>query len=142
MKTLRTDKIDAFRSSLGFNVIDTFNSKQKPITKAIKEIYEGEDIQTKFKVLNLDYRIDMYFRQYKLAIEVDEQEHSDRDSNYEEERQKLIEKKLGYISIRINLDEINCSINRSMNEIRRHIKISTEELTKELTKKETKISDR
>ena len=50
----------------------------------------------------LGYRIDAYFFQYKLAIEVDEQGHYDRDIDYEIERQKAIENKLGSEFIRIN----------------------------------------
>ena len=42
------------------------------------------------------------FFKYKLAIEVDEQGHNDRDIDYEIERQKSIENKLGYEFIRIN----------------------------------------
>ena len=34
----------------------------------------------------------MYFPKYKLAIEIDEQGHQDRDIGYEIERQKAIEK--------------------------------------------------
>ena len=37
VKTLREDKIDAFRRSLGFNVIDALNSKQEALTKTINK---------------------------------------------------------------------------------------------------------
>ena len=33
VKTLREDKIDAFRRSLGLSVFDAFNSKQEELTK-------------------------------------------------------------------------------------------------------------
>ena len=36
---------------------------------------EGENIQTQYCVLG--YRIDLYFHDYKLAIEVDEKGHKD-----------------------------------------------------------------
>ena len=39
---------------------------------------EEEDMQTQYKVLG--YRIDLYFQGYKLAIEIDENWHSDRNS--------------------------------------------------------------
>ena len=42
----------------------------------------------------LGYRIDAYFPKHKLAIEVDEQGHNDRDFNLEIEWQKAIEKNL------------------------------------------------
>ena len=38
--------------------------------------YEGEDIETQYQVLN--YRIGLYFHDYKLAREVDEKGHKDR----------------------------------------------------------------
>ena len=37
VKTRREDKIDAFRRSLGFNVIDALNCKQEPLTKTINK---------------------------------------------------------------------------------------------------------
>ena len=40
----------------------------------------------------LGYRIDAYSPKYKLAIEVDEQGHNDREIDYEIRRQKAIEK--------------------------------------------------
>ena len=36
---------------------------------AIKDAFEGEDMQTKYTVLG--FRIDLYVNKYKLAIEVD-----------------------------------------------------------------------
>ena len=39
----------------------------------------------------LGYRIDLYFHEYKLAIEVDELGHGDRNLNNEIERQKALE---------------------------------------------------
>ena len=91
VKTLRADKIDAFRRSLEFNVIDAFNVKQQTTTTKIKEVFEKENIQTEYSVSN--YRIDIYFHEYKLAIEVDDFGHSDRNIDYEIRRQKEIENK-------------------------------------------------
>ena len=42
---------------------------------------EGENIQTQYGVLG--YRIDLYFHDYKLAIEVDEKVHQDRNIDHE-----------------------------------------------------------
>ena len=47
----------------------------------------------------LSYRIDLYFPEHKLAIEVDEK---GRNIDYEIKRQKAIEKELGCEFIRIN----------------------------------------
>ena len=65
-----------FRRSLGFNVIDVFSTKQQTLTKTIKEVFEGEYIQTGYNVL--DHSIDLYFHQYRLPVEDDDFGHSDR----------------------------------------------------------------
>ena len=48
------------------------------------------------------FRIDIYYGEYSLAVEIDEKGHTDRDFIFEEKRQKALEKKLGCIFIRIN----------------------------------------
>ena len=105
VKTLTADKIDAFRRTLGFNVIDAFSAKQHTLTKIIKEVFEGEDIQTEYSVSS--YRIDLYCHKYKLAIVVDEFGHSDRIIDHEVKRQKATEKELGCKFFRINPDKEN-----------------------------------
>ena len=50
-------------------------------------------MQTQYTVLS--YRIDLYFHDYKLAIEIDENGHSNRTTDYEIKRQKAIEEELG-----------------------------------------------
>ena len=47
-------------------------------------------------------RIDVYFNEYLLAIEIAEKGHTDRDLIFEEKRQEALEKKLGCKFIRIN----------------------------------------
>ena len=48
------------------------------------------------------FRIDIYFSECFLAVEIDEKGHTDRDLIFEEKRQKALEKKLGCKFIRIN----------------------------------------
>ena len=84
VKTLKTPNVNALRRGLKFNVTDVFDIKQQSITEKIKEIFEGEDIRTEYKASGLDYRIDIYFHEYKLAVEVDEYGHCDREIEYEE----------------------------------------------------------
>ena len=105
---------------MGSNVIDAFNARQQTLTKTIKGVFEGEDIQAEYSVLN--YIIDLYFRKYKLAIEVNEFGHSDRNINYEIEKQRTIKKELGCKFIRINPDEENFNERKALNEINKHIK--------------------
>ena len=50
-----------------------------------------------------------FFREYFLAVEIDEKGHTDRDIIFEEKRQKALEKKLGCKFIRINTSNAkNC----------------------------------
>ena len=48
------------------------------------------------------FRIDVYFTEYFLAREIDENVHTDRDLILEKKRQEVLEKKLGCKFIRIN----------------------------------------
>ena len=45
------------------------------------DVFEGENMQTQYKFLS--YKIDLYFLDYKLAIEVDEKGHKDRSIDHE-----------------------------------------------------------
>ena len=65
--------------------------------------FEAEDMQTQCSILG--YRIDLYFHKYKLAIELNELGHGNRNFNDEIERQKALEKELNCVFIRINPDE-------------------------------------
>ena len=66
------------------------NTKEQTVINLIKNAFEGENMQTKYTVLN--YRIDLYFHEYKLAIEVDELGHNDKNIDYEIETQRVLEK--------------------------------------------------
>ena len=79
------------------------NTKEQTVINSIKDAFEGEDIETQYSVLG--YRIDLYFHNYTLAIEVDELGHADRNLSTEIERQKALEKELDCVFIKINLDE-------------------------------------
>ena len=60
-------------------------------------------MQTQYTILC--YSIDLYFHKYKLAIEVDELGHGDRNFNNKIERQKALEKELNCVFVRINSDK-------------------------------------
>ena len=51
------------------------------------------------------FRIDIYFSECSLAVEIDEKGHTDRDLIFEEKRQKALEKRLGCKFIRINTSD-------------------------------------
>ena len=94
--------------------------------ESIKNVFEGEDMQTQYSVLGC--RIDLYFQKHKLATEVDELGHADRNLINEIERQKALQKQLDCVFIRINPDEENFNIFKEINKIHRHIKKSTKKL--------------
>ena len=78
----RTDRSYSLKKILGFKLHDVINTKDQTIINSIKAAFEGENIQTQYSVL--DYKIDLYFHEYKL--EIDELGHADRNINNEIER--------------------------------------------------------
>ena len=75
----------------------------------------------------LSYRNDLHFHDYKLTIEIDEKGHSDRNIDYEIQRQKVTEQELGCKFIRIDPDKEDFDILRNITEIFRNIKQSNKE---------------
>ena len=61
--------------NLGFKLHDVINSKEQTVLESIKYSFEGENMQAQYSLLR--YKIDCYFLEYKLAIEVDELSHID-----------------------------------------------------------------
>ena len=109
------------------------NTKEQTVINSIKDAFDGEDIQTQYTVLN--YRIDLYFHEYKLEIEVDESGHNDRNIDYEIERQTALEKELDCVFIRIDHDVADFNICKEINKIHRHINQLTKQQTEQKTKK-------
>ena len=56
-------------------------TQEQSILSKIVTLFPAEEIILQHNVLG--YKIDAYFPEYKLAIEVDEQGHNDRDIDYE-----------------------------------------------------------
>ena len=108
----RTDESCNFKRNLRFKLYDVINTKEQTVINSIKDAFEGEDVQTQCTVVN--YRIDLYCHEYKLAIEVDELGHSDRNIDYEIQRQQALERELNCIFIRINSDAIKKSSKKSL----------------------------
>ena len=63
----------------------TMSKEESVIIKITKE-FSNEKILLQYFVL--DYQIDLYFLERKLAIEVDEKGHTDRDEKRENEREE------------------------------------------------------
>ena len=104
----RTTPAVNFKTKLGFNQHDPIMTQVQSILSKILTLFANEEIILQHNALG--YRTDAYFSNYKLAIEVDEQEHKDRDIDYEIQRQKALEKELGCEFIRINPAKENFNI--------------------------------
>ena len=70
----------------------------------------------------LGYRVDLYFHEYKLPIEVDGNGHGDRSIDYEIKRQKVIKQGLGCKFIRIHAEKDGIDAFRTISEIFNYIK--------------------
>ena len=86
----RSPKAIEFRSKLGFSQYDITLKKETSVLKSIMDIFKAEDMENQYSVLN--YRIDLYFHDSKLTIEIDEKGDQDRNQDYETQREELIKK--------------------------------------------------
>ena len=119
----RTDESCNLKRNLGFTLHNVINTKEQTIINSIKDPFEGEDMQTQCTVIG--YRVDLYFHDYKLAIEVDELVHNDGNIDYEIQRQKASELELNCVFIKIIPDEKDFNVFRQLNKIHRCIKKSS-----------------
>ena len=78
-------------------------TKQQSIGLRLRKLFLNEEMIEDFSALN--YLTDYYFPKRKLAIEVDELGHKDRDQTKENKRQKDLKEYLDCIFIRTNPDE-------------------------------------
>ena len=69
----------------------------------------------------LSYGIDLYIPEHRLAIELDEKGHTDRNERKENKREEKIKKELGCKFIRINPDEKDHDEDVIFSEISNHI---------------------
>ena len=129
----RTVKSCNFKRRLGFNLHNLINTKEQNVLQTIKDAFKGEDF--KFQHSESRYRIDLYFQKNKIAVEVDEYGHPNRDNNYETQTEEILKKKLGCVFIRINPDEQNFNIFNAINIIRRQVKKESKKLVEIKTAK-------
>jgi len=92
---------------------------------------------TQFKIGR--YRLDLYIPKYNLAIECDEFNHSNRDPEYEEQRESFIKNELNCEFIRFNPDAKNFSTYDVIGEILKHIEKSKNEELKASNQKINKL---
>ena len=93
--------------------------KESDTTYTIQKVCEGISMKRQFSIGS--YRIDVYFPEYKLAIECDEHDHKDRDIDYEIRRQKFIKDQLNCKFICYNPDAKDFMIESVLNTIFQYI---------------------
>ena len=91
---------------------------ERDIISALQVAFEEEIILTQYCIENK--KIDAYFFEYKLGIEIDEYNHESRNFNYEKNRQLMIESH-GITIIRTNPDATDFNMNKLINQIYKHI---------------------
>ena len=97
---------------------------EQDIISALQVAFEGEIILTQYCIENK--RLDAYFSEYKLGIEIDEYNHESRNFNHEKSRQLMIEIH-GITVIRTNPDAADFDMNKLINQIYKHISQSKKE---------------
>ena len=83
------------------NPLEEYSVKIYEIDPYFYEHYEKKLID-KNRCKYISFRIDIYFSECFLAVEIDEKRHTDTDIIFEEKRQKGLEKKLNCKFIRTN----------------------------------------
>ena len=112
-----------FKKKLGLDP-NLVTCDEQDIISALQVAFEGEIILTQYCIENK--RIDAYFSEYKLGIEIDEYNHESRNFNYEKSRQLMIESH-GITIIRTNPDAADFDMNKLINQIYKHISQSKKE---------------
>jgi len=95
---------------LGIELNLVLVSKEQEYIGAIAEAFYDLKSYKQFTIGS--YRIDLYFPDHSLAIECDEFNHTDRDPEYEKERQNFIENELKCKFIRFNPDSTDFSVHK------------------------------
>ena len=88
------------------------------------------------------FRIDIYFSECFLAVEIDEKGHTDRDLIFEEKRQEALEKKLGCKFIRINTSKEGYDADYEASRIQTFISKFKGKQLKKLNKKLKELEDK
>lgn len=109
--------------ALGLNILNSFSLyKEDKNLSCIVKTFSGENMINQYSKNIFPYRIDLYFPDYKLAIECDENGHKNRNKLYELERELYIKNQLKCKFIRFNPDDKEFNIFNLINIIYSHIK--------------------
>ena len=106
---------------LGIDVHKKFLRKEIEIIGFVQEFLTGLGIPFCFQHSINQYKIDLYLPNHKLAIEIDENGHSERNQIYEQKRQQDITNLLDCKFLRVNPDDVNFKISLFLADIVKHI---------------------
>ena len=128
---IKTVKARELKIKLGFNQLDPILTKQESIGLRITKTFINEKLIEDSYVKKFNYIIDFYLPEKKLAIEVDELGHFDKDQITENKWQKELEKYLKCTFTIINPDEKDFSAYDGLGKIQTFIdKLKHEDLKK------------
>ena len=117
-----------FKTKLGFNQHDLIMTKEQSVSTKIMKAFSNEETLPQHSALS--YKINLYFSEHKLAIEIDEKGHNVRNIDYEIKRQKAIKNKLYFKFIRTNPDGKDFDVYVESGKIYNGIIESTRKLTR------------
>lgn len=116
--------VHAIQLAQHFN-IDVINIHNVSIESStinnIMKAFNGEKMFVQYQVCR--YRIDLYFADYKLAIECDENHHTSTET-YDKEREQKIQSEIGCTFLRYQPQMPDFDIFQVINRIYKHINIS------------------
>ena len=78
--------MDDFGTKLGFKLHSITMNKEELVTTKIVKTFSNESVLPQHSVIS--YQIDLYFPNHKLAIDVDEKGHTDRDKRKENKNEE------------------------------------------------------
>ena len=108
---------------MGIDIHDhKYVTKEAETLEAITKAFSGEKMRLQYTVK--DYRIDLYFPDYNLCVECDENGHSDYNVDADRKRTRIITRRLQCKWIRFNPDDVDFNIFTVINQIFTIIKIN------------------
>lgn len=109
IRNCRLPKSYEIAEALGIEMIHKITTKETDIMNQLIKVFDQAGIkyihQYNVNIAHSVYRIDCYLPQYKIAIEIDEFDHKDRDPEYEKSRMSALEEHLKCVFIRVNPDD-------------------------------------
>ena len=121
--TVKSQKPQAseLAKQLGIKEETRYLRKEIEIVGFIQEMLTEMMIPFAFQKSVANYRIDLYLPNQKLAIEIDENNHTDRDPVYEQVREERIKSELGCKFLRINPDASDFKLSSCIGLVMREI---------------------